>query len=84
MSRVGGGTGGSDSACVVIVNGIEMNAVEAGVQVGKRSSGVVDGGVERVLLQVHEEVRWAQGRLHIMSSSRSKLSFCAIFLSLDN
>ena len=54
MSRVGGGTGGSDSACVVIVNGIEMNAVEAGVQVGKRSSGVVDGGVERVLLQVQQ------------------------------
>ena len=54
LSRVGGCIGGSDSACVMIVNGIEMNAVEGGVQVGKRSSGVVDGGVERVLLQVQQ------------------------------
>lgn len=80
MSRVGGGTGGSDSACVVIVNGIEMNAVEGGVQVGKRSSGVVDGDVERVLLQVHEEVRWAQGKTPHNVKFQVKIIFLCYFL----
>ena len=56
LSGVGGGIRGSDGVCVVMVNGTEMNTGEGGVQRG-RSSGVVGGGVDRVLLQVPEGVR---------------------------
>ena len=57
LSGGGGGIRGSDGACVVMVNGTEMNTGEGGVQSGRSSSGVVGGGVDRVLLQVPEGVR---------------------------